>query len=319
MAGCALAIFCIYKLRSLLGAVCAAAVFAYLADRPVQSMQKKIGKKGALAVAFGIAALVMGALIGLIFPLLARQITELAGRLPEVLKRGREMLDGLQSLLPMFPADEIEQRVTQWMTNLAMQLAQRSYDAVGWVVMTPILAFYFLRDKDEFVRKLQYLIPLAWREDMLSLWRGIDRSLRQFIRGQVVVSAAVGVLTALGLALVRVPYAALLGTVMVICNLIPYIGPVLGTLPVAAIALLIDWKTFVLAMAVVVGVQQLENLLISPRIIGGSISMHPVYVLLGVLSGGALMGTAGFLLAIPMLIVLKETAAFLLKKWLYPR
>lgn len=318
LAGFALAIFCVVRLRALLGVVCAAAVFAYLANRPVQLMQKRIGIKGAVAVAFGVAAVAMGVLIGLVLPLLARQMTELAGRLPEVLNRGRQMLDGVKDLLPMFPAEEIEQRVTQWMTNLAVQLAQRSYDAVGWVAMTPILAFYFLRDKDEFIEKLQYLVPLAWREDMLLLWRGIDRSLRQFIRGQVVVSVAVGVLTALGLALVRVPYAALLGAVMVLCNLIPYIGPVLGALPVAAIALMMGWRTFALAMLVVVGVQQMENMFISPRVIGGSISMHPVYVLLGVLSGGALLGAAGFLLAIPLLIILKETAAFLLKKRLYP-
>lgn len=309
-----LAAFCVYKVRSVLGAFVTAVVFAYLADKPVQSLERRMRKNAAIAVVFCVAGLSVGVFLWLVLPLITRQIGELATILPALMEKMHSLLEGLREFLPMLGAEDIQGRITQWVTGLAVQMAQRSYDMVGWVFIVPILSYYLLRDKALFIRSAEYLVPMAWREGIVGLWRNIDRSLGQFIRGQMLVTVVVGVFTGLGLALARVPYAALLGAVMAVFNLVPYIGPFLGALPIAVIAVFSGWKTLLLALLVVVAVQQVESVFISPRIIGGSISMHPVYVLVGVLCGGALMGPAGFIMAIPALVIIKETTQYLINK-----
>ncbi|MDD3243865.1 MAG: AI-2E family transporter [Eubacteriales bacterium] len=318
LAGITALVWCTYRLRGLLYAVLAAVAFAYLAARPFRCLQQRMAKNWALLLIFGCAAAGGAAVCVLIVPVLAGQVGELAGMLPEAAERLRAALDGVSAAFPFVPIAAMEQTLSGWITRFAMETAQKSYSAAAWIVVTPILAFYFLRDQKMFLSALGYLLPVRMRQETQTLWRRIDRSLRQFLRGQLIVSALVGALTAAGLALCGVPYAALLGVIVGVCNLIPYIGPVLGALPVAAVSLLSGWKLLLAAMAVVVGVQQLENLLISPRIIGGSIRMHPAYVLLGVLGGGTLLGPVGFLAAVPLLVVAKETATFLLEKRLYP-
>ena len=114
----------------------------------------------------------------------------------------------------------------------------------------------------------------------------------------------VGGLTAAGLALIGLPYALLLGGVMMLMDMIPYFGPVLGAVPIALVALA-GGKLW-LALLAVIAVQQAENLFITPLITGSQLQLHPLVVMLSILTGGMLGGVAGMLLALPLVLIARE-------------
>ena len=165
--------------------------------------------------------------------------------------------------------------------------------------------------------QFNYLVPVRYRKDLHALYVSIDKALGQFLRGQLVVSISVAALTATGLLIVGVPNAPLLGLICGLCNLIPYIGPFIGAIPVALVAAALGWKLMLLAVLVVLVVQQLDNMIISPKIIGDSIRIHPVYIIAAIIAGSGLFGVLGLLLALPSLIILKEIVLFLFRKRLY--
>lgn len=131
----------------------------------------------------------------------------------------------------------------------------------------------------------------------------VHQEVMHYFRGQFLVSLAVGGLTALGLLWAGVPYWLLLGVFMVFCNMIPTFGPWIGAAPVALTALPLGWRTLALGLGVVLAVQQLDMLVLSPRIVGNSLKLHPAAVMVGVLAGAALFGPVGLVLAMPILIL----------------
>ena len=131
------------------------------------------------------------------------------------------------------------------------------------------------------------------------------REVRLYLRAQAMVSLAVGALSALGLWLAGVRSALALGLLVGLFNLIPYFGPVLGAVPALAAALTSGWQTAAFAAVVLVIVQQLDGLLISPRVMGALTGLGPAAVLVGVFAGGCALGVPGMLLALPAMMVFR--------------
>ena len=119
------------------------------------------------------------------------------------------------------------------------------------------------------------------------------------------ISLVVGVLSAAGLMLVKVPSALVLGLLVGILNLIPYFGPILGSIPAVIMALQGGLRQAILAAVVLAVVQQLDGMIISPRIMGGLTGLSPASVLLAVFAGSTLSGIGGMLIALPFLMAIR--------------
>jgi predicted PurR-regulated permease PerM len=171
---------------------------------------------------------------------------------------------------------------------------------VGW-----ILSFYILRDKELIVRKLKYVFPEKYREEIICFLRDIHRVVIRFIQGQILIAVIIGIIETIGLYIAGIPYAPLLGMIGGISNVIPYFGPYIGAVPAVAVALTISpWKA-ALAIIVFVIVQQIDNIILSPRIIKGKLGLHPVTTIMSVLVGGRLFGFTGLVLAVPLTAMVK--------------
>jgi len=133
----------------------------------------------------------------------------------------------------------------------------------------------------------------------------------KFIRGHLLVASMVGVLTSLGLALVGVKFYLLLGIIAGIADLIPYFGPIIGAIPAVGLALLNSSQQALYVLLVMVVVQQVENNLLSPKILGDSVGLHPVVVIFVLLAGGHLFGILGMLLAVPLTAILRILVNYL--------
>ncbi|WP_295933390.1 AI-2E family transporter [uncultured Xanthomonas sp.] len=189
-------------------------------------------------------------------------------------------------------------------------LSRSGFAMVTWVVnlvLLPILTFYFLRDWDLLVARVASTIPRNHVGTITRLAQQSNEVLGAFIRGQFLVMLALGVIYAGGLTLVGLKLGLLIGIVAGLISFIPYLGATTGIL-LAVLAALVQAKGFDLQLLILVGVvftvgQLLESYVLTPRIVGDKIGLHPVAVIFAVMAGGQLFGFLGMLLALPVAAV----------------
>jgi predicted PurR-regulated permease PerM len=285
----------------------------------------------AIPVAGGVAA---AAIWGV--PWAAAELAELARRAPAALDRLAMMLQGLEARLARLRIPGVEgaelagriralraedivafletrqQQITQWLLSGALGVGRgvgAFLTILGYLVLTPVVAFYLMRDWDRVVARAASLVPVT-HAHLLTFGREYDRALAGYLRGQVMVSLIIGTMTAVGLLLAGFPYALLLGLIVAVFNVVPYLGLVLSLLPALAIALTSgDVGSALFRVALVYGIAQtLESAVISPRIVGDSTGLHPVWILLAIAVGGFFFGFVGLLLAVPAAVGIKILA-----------
>jgi predicted PurR-regulated permease PerM len=188
---------------------------------------------------------------------------------------------------------------------------------LGYVVLTPVLTFYLLRDWDRLTNSVATLLPERRRDSVVTFAREYDVLLARYLRGQVLVAVIIGTVTALGLWVARFPYAFLIGVVVAVFSVVPYLGLVLSLIPALIIALVSgNVVASLVKVAVVFGVAQgLEGAVVSPRIVGDSVGLHPVWVVLALAMGGSFFGFVGLLLAVPAAVGVKLLVVRGLTRW----
>ncbi len=169
------------------------------------------------------------------------------------------------------------------------------------VVITPIVAFYLLRDWDRIIARLDALLPRGQAETIREQCRLIDRSLAGFARGQAIVCLGLGVFYAIALSLIGLEFAIVVGLVTGLISFVPYFGMLTGlALSLGlAFAQFDDWRPIALIAVVFVSGQVVEGNFVTPKLVGDRVGLHPVWMIFALLSGGALFGFLGLLLAVP--------------------
>jgi predicted PurR-regulated permease PerM len=332
-------IWLLVTLGSLLAPFILALALAYMLDPAVDALERRRLPRAAAIGLLAIPALAVFAVI--IFfgiPELVRQVEALIERTPEALQRLGESMTRLREwlrdvripLLPEFePLRDIPllnpERLREYLAQrqarileggVAALLGMRRgvaaiFTVLGYLVLTPILLVYLLRDFDRIKAQAASLIPPPRRVRMLGFFREYDRLLSRFVRGQVIEATLVGVLTWLGLFVLGFPYSGLVGVVAGVFNLVPYLGLLVSIVPVVIISLLSgSVLASLLKAAIVFGVVQfIDGSVTGPRIVGSSVGLHPVWVMLALTIGGFALGFVGLLLAMPGAVLIKLLAA----------
>ena len=183
------------------------------------------------------------------------------------------------------------------------------------IILAPILAFYLLKDFDNIKEWLLQLIPGSYRKDLVNLGQQIDKVLKSFFRGHLIVAFFVGILTTIGLSLIGMEFALVLGLVAGVFNIIPYFGPLFGIIPAVALALLQSKKMALYVLIIMTLIQQIEGNIISPKILGKSVGLNPLMIIFVLLAGGHLFGIVGMIFAVPVTGILKVLVTFILKNY----
>jgi len=173
------------------------------------------------------------------------------------------------------------------------------------IILIPVLTFYFLKDKDYFKKKITLLIPKKYRNEVISVSREINKVLGSFVRGQLIVATFIGIATSIGLFFLKVKFSIVIGMLAGIFSIIPYFGPIIGIVPAILFALLDTPIKVAWVILLFIGIQQFEGDILSPKIVGNSVGLHPVTVMVSLLIGGSIMGMLGMLLAVPIVAVLR--------------
>jgi predicted PurR-regulated permease PerM len=194
------------------------------------------------------------------------------------------------------------QAVLSWLVNL---------------VLIPVVTFYLLRDWDKLVENIRTLIPRKAEPEVSALSREIDEVLGAFIRGQLMVMVALGVIYALGLWLLGLDLAFIIGMGAGVLSIVPYLGTFVGVVAalIAAAFQFQDLLHPVLVLAVFGVGQSLESMFLTPKLVGDRIGLHPVAVIFAVLAGGQLFGFLGILLALPAASALNVLARHLHERY----
>ena len=181
------------------------------------------------------------------------------------------------------------------------------FTVLSYLVLTPVLMFYLLRDYDRIVARADDLLPGRVREGARGFFREYDDLLSRYLRGQVATALLTGAITWIGLLIVGFPYAFMLGVTVAVLGVVPYLGVVVSLIPAVVLALLSDDAgVSLLKVGIVYGVAQgLESAVISPRIVGESVGLHPVWILLALSLGGFFFGFVGLLIGVPLAVAVK--------------
>jgi predicted PurR-regulated permease PerM len=299
-----------------------AALFAYLGDPLVDRLELlKLPRTPAVAVVFAVLVLVLGVVLLILIPLLEEQINALVAAWPGYVDRVQhDILPRVAQTLgvnaQMFDLEQLKQALgAHWreaggfVATVLASISQSGKALLGWLanlVLIPVVTFYLLRDWDVLVARVHDLLPRNGEPTVVRLARETDVVLGAFLRGQLSVMAALTFVYSIGLWIVGLDLAFLIGLISGLVSFVPYLGFITG-ITLASVAAYFQFHEFLplLWVAVVFGVgQMLESMLLTPWLVGDKIGLHPVAVIFAVMAGGQLFGFVGVLLALPVAAVL---------------
>jgi predicted PurR-regulated permease PerM len=309
---------------------------AYVLDPLVDALvERRVARSLAIVllalpvVGAGVAAVLFG------IPALVGQIDELVRAAPELVALAGDWLSGIREFVVGIPGVDEDavpdlanldpEEIVAFLQERREQLASGTWrgvlglgrglgsaaTAAGYVFLTPILTFYLLRDYDGILARLRGLLPRSREAGVVEFAREYDVLLSRYLRGQLTVALIIGVLTGTLLLVVQFPYAFLLGALAGVMGLIPFLGLVLSIIPAVIIALVSGSVLWSLAkVAFVYGlVQILDSGIISPRVVGDSVGLHPVWIVLALSVGGFFFGFVGLLISVPAAVGVKLVMA----------
>jgi len=173
------------------------------------------------------------------------------------------------------------------------------------IALIVLASVYFLYDYPRFVANFRRHIPVKYRPVLADVSEKAEVAVGGYLRGQLLITTILGVLVWLGLTIIGVPLATAIAFIAALFNLVPYLGPVIGAVPAVLLGLTVSPLTAVLAILVFIAANQLEGNVLSPMILSRSTNLHPVTVLLAIMTGIGLFGLVGALLAVPTVAFLK--------------
>lgn len=302
-----------------------AAVISYLLNPIVKIFERNGIKRiyGVIIVYLIFMTLIL-LLSFVLVPKLIREIGVLVENIPRYSYEMQNFLKRLQegymnSGLPESLKEILDENILMVQSMLLTVLQNIANGIIGTfsqlfnIIIIPVLTFYMLKDIEYFKSQFILLLPKSRRMKFIILLRDIDNVFGRFIRGQIIVATFVGVFTTVALLIIKVKYAFILGIFAGISNIIPYFGPFIGIVPTILFALLDSTTKALYAGGAFILIQQIESGLLTPRIIGKSVGIHPVYVIMSLIIGGKLFGVVGLIIAVPALAAIKLTLRHVLR------
>jgi len=312
----------IYLLAPVLSPFMVAAGFAYLGDPVVDRLEKfKLSRTWSVVIVFSVISLLLLLVLLLLVPQIEKQIAYLIQKLPDYIDAFQhKAIPWLTTQLGMDDLKIDMGTFKQWLSQHWQQaggfaqvvlgsLSTSGLAIVGWVgslVLIPVVTFYLLRDWDLLVARLHEFIPRSVESKVSQIACESDDILGAFMRGQLLVMLSLAVIYCLGLWMVGLKLALLIGLLAGLVSFVPYLGFIIGILA-AGIAIMLQTGqiTDLLYVFIVFGVGQvLESVVLTPALVGDRIGLHPVAVIFAVMAGGQLFGFVGVLLALPAAAVL---------------
>ena len=328
----------VYLLAPVITPFAISAVLAYFGDPLVDRLEKasiwrwKLGRTLAVSIVFVLMLALLTIVLLIIVPMLVEQIRLLVHLLPQWIewfsdtalpwlanKAGFELKD--------FDSGQFSEMLKEYWKEISsatfkvIDIISRGGMAVVALltnlVLIPVVTFYLLRDWDLMIRGIHDLLPRNMEGEVSRMASDVDKVLGAFFRGQLMVMTALGIIYTVGLWLVGIELAVLIGMGAGLLSIVPYLGSIVGVLVAlgAAIFQFQDWLHPLMVLLVFGLGQSAEGMYLTPKLVGDQIGLHPVTVIFAVLAGGQLFGFLGILLALPVAAALNVLVRHMHQKY----
>ena len=302
----------------------------YLLNPLVSALERRgVPRAAGAGIVYVLFLCIVALVISLLVPVVTRQVGQVIDHFPDYLADAQATISRLAARFGQEPdfrldaeqvrdwlsAGENRQAVTRYLTGLR-SVTNSVISGLIIIVLGPVMAFYLLVDLPRLRRGAMALIPPGRREEIKGLMDRIGTAVGGFFRGQLLVALFVGVASSIGLWAIGLPYWLLVGMVAGIFNLVPLVGPFIGG-GLAVIIALVSGEPLkaVWAALVLLAVQQIDNHLISPNVMGRTVQLHPVVVMLALLVGASFAGLFGMLVVVPLVAMAKIIFMFIWSKY----
>lgn len=286
---------------------------AYFLDPVADRLERAgMGRAMATTVITLVAFLILIGLVLAVIPALVNQMTALVNAAPEIAQR-------LQAfLIERFPElQDSTSTVRQSLAQIAQTIQAKgvvlaegifnslagAISVVVFILVVPVVAFYLLLDWDHMVARIDALVPLDHAPTVRRLFSEINTVLSAFVRGQLSVCLVLGIYYSVALMLVGLQFGLVVGAIAGAITFIPYIGAIVGGVLAIGLALFQfwgDWVSIGAVAAIFAAGQFLEGNVLTPKLVGKSVGLHPVWLLFGLSAFGSLFGFVGMLIAVPV-------------------
>ena len=288
------------------------AAVAYLTDPLVDRLERAGFSRTLGTVIVTVGALAIGIIAFLlIVPALVEQIRQAVIHMPGYLQQGREMMG---NWLPVLSEEDsilraalatLAENVKQWSANALASIWSGSVAVIDFItvlVIAPVVAFYMLHDWDKIIAAIDDILPRQHREVIHRLAGELDMVLAGFLRGQLTVCLILGVFYAVALSVLGLDFGMLIGLFAGLISFIPFVGSIIGGVLSIGVAVAQFWAEpqmiFAVAIVFVLG-QAVEGNYLTPKLVGGSVGLHPVWLMFALSAFGSLFGFVGLLVAVP--------------------
>jgi predicted PurR-regulated permease PerM len=325
----------LYLLREVLLPFVAGMALAYVLDPIVDWLERLgLGRLGASILILALFILTFVLALVVLIPLVAHQLAGFGTNLPAYVERIQaliaeqsgpliEKLGGAGALPDMQQSiGGLVRQGAAWMAGFLRGLwsgGQAIISVFALLVVTPVVAFYLLVDWDYMVVTVDQWLPRQHRDTIRMLAREINRAIAGFIRGQATVCLVLGTFYAVGLSLIGLNFGALIGMFAGLLSFVPYVGSLAGlvlSVGVAVVQFWPDWTWIGATLGLFITGQFIEGNILSPKLVGASVGLHPVWLMFALFAFGALLGFVGLLLAVPLAAIAGVLGRFALRRYL---
>lgn len=267
-------------------------------------------------------------LVSVVGPPLGQQVKSLFSQLPDYITYWRQNLEqladtqGFKWLIHQdyYSIDKIQKSLMNMVNDYSKHAGSgfsTFFNVIVNLTLTivtmPFILFYMLKDGDKLPQAVMRFFPHHYHHEVSNILQDLNTTLSSYIHGLIIVASFVGVTSSIGFSIIGLPYSLLLGLIVGVTNIIPYMGPILGAIPAIIVALMDSPVKALFVLAVIVIVQQLDGHLISPLVMGKRLNTHPLTIIVLLLVSGKWIGPLGMILAVPVYAMIKTVIMHLLR------
>ncbi len=309
--GLFLILWFIYYLRDILTPVFFAWFIAYLIDPVADKLEKKMSRNLAVLIIVCGVILILAGVVFIVVPIISDEIVKLSKNFPHYVDFFKKLF--FKHFASIKISEEFFNQLNQYIPKILKKIPaiisnfNHLFSTILNFLLIPVFTFYFLKDFDKIRLNIFYKIPPKIQPHIQRIATKIDTAVSLFIRGQLLICFILGILYSIGLSIVKIDLAFLIGFLSGFLNLIPYFGFVIGIIS-SIIMAVIKFGDFwhILGVIIVYGVVQLlEGFIITPKILGNKIGLHPLNVIISLMIFGKIFGFIGLILAIPFASCIK--------------
>ncbi|MGE5422562.1 MAG: AI-2E family transporter [Ignavibacteriales bacterium] len=307
-----------YRVREIIVPFIIGCALAYVLYPLVKLLENRgVGRTWAILMTYLAILLLLSIGLWYIVPHLAAELSVLGQQVPEYMNDMQNVIDRARGAKIPTSLEVIVEASVSHTETVAYRALQGFLDSIIGalgsllsIVFVPIIAFYLTVDWDKIREGFLALFPSESGTELGRLGRDIDQVLTGFIKGELLISLVVGLITGGAAFLLGSKYGIVIGIIMAVAELFPYFGPFLGAIPAVALALTQGPRSALYMALAIFVIQQLESNLLSPKIVGNRVGLHPLLVVFALFSGGELFGIWGMLFAVPTAAMLKIAAKY---------